>query len=350
MSLKAAFLKKKWPLAGTQFFTRILFFCLFLTGWIWLFLAITTPKLPSASAPIIFYSNQTRQDIKLLFNTAIAQAQKSIDVCVYGITDTAIVDNLRKKALEGVKISVLYDKKASSSTLLKQLPSTVQLCPSLSKGLMHRKILVLDQSTIFLGSANLTNASLCHHDNLVIGLHHPDLATFLEKRTDSNFSFQIDTCRAELWLLPDREQKALFKLINNLNAAQEKIQIAMFTLTHPRLADALIAAKQRGVCVEIAIDYYTARGASQKCLKRLKEAGICILISRGQELLHHKWAFIDEKELIMGSANWTQAAFQKNEDFLLFLTHLDNQKIKFLKKLWKNISTESFVMNDPFWY
>ena len=32
----------------------------------------------------------------------------------------------------------------------------------------------------------------------------------------------------------------------------------MFTLTHPDLVEALIQAHQRGVDVEVAIDYYTA--------------------------------------------------------------------------------------------
>lgn len=261
---------------------------------------------------------------------------------MYGITDPDVVSVLCKKAALSIPIAIDYDKKASSAALLKTLPDTVQLQPIKSKGLMHRKILTIDEAMLFLGSANLTTASLRHHDNLVVGLYSPPLAAFLRNPSSQSFSFTIGETQGELWLLPDRECKALERLIDSLQSAKRSIQIAMFTLTHPAIADVLIQAKSRGVKVEVAIDYYTAKGASGKCIERLKQAGIDLHLSRGQELLHHKWAFIDEHFLVMGSANWTQAAFKKNEDFILFLPELQNKHIKFLKILWGNIALESF--------
>ncbi len=261
---------------------------------------------------------------------------------MYGITDPEVVKVLCKKAALSIPIAIEYDKKASSAKLLKTLPKTVQLQAIKSKGLMHRKILIIDEATLFLGSANLTTASLRHHDNLVVGLYCPSLAAYLRHPLSQSFSFSAGETQGELWLLPDRELKALERLIACLQSAKSSIQIAMFTLTHPTIADALIEAKSRGVKVEVAIDYYTAKGASGKCIERLAQAGIAILLSRGQELLHHKWAFIDGQSLVMGSANWTQAAFKKNEDFLLFFPKLQQNDIKFLKKLWENIDLESF--------
>ncbi len=261
---------------------------------------------------------------------------------MYGITDPDVISILGKKASEGIPICIEYDKKASSQKLLKTLPSTVELHPSSSKGLMHRKIVIIDQTTLLLGSANLTTASLRHHDNLVVGLYCPPLAAFLHHPTAPFFPFTAKEIEGEIWLLPDKELKALNKLTNTIQSAKKTIKIAMFTLTHPRIADALISAKKRGVCVEVAVDYYTAKGASEKCIAKLKAAGIEILLSQGQELLHHKWALLDDRILIMGSANWTKAAFQKNDDFLMFFSRLNESQIIFLKKLWKNISLESF--------
>ncbi len=260
---------------------------------------------------------------------------------MYGITDPDVISVLRKKASEGIPISIEYDKKASSLKLLKTLPPTVQLHPSSLKGLMHRKILIIDEATLLLGSANLTTASLMHHDNLVVGIYSPPLAAFLHHPTAPFFSFTVNELQGEIWLLPDKKLKALSKLISTVHAAKKTIKIAMFTLTHPEIADALIAAKQRGVHVEVAIDYYTAKGASEKCIAQLETAGIEILLSQGKELLHHKWALFDDHLLIMGSANWTKAAFQKNDDFLIFFSRLNDSQINFLKKIWKNISLES---------
>ncbi len=326
----------------SAFPSRSLLFAILFLFFGWLYFASTHPTLPTPSAPLHFYSNQTRHDIKLLFSTALRQAQHAIDIQMYGVTDPNILSLLHQKALEGVPISIEYDKKASSQKLLKTLPASVTISASQAKGLMHKKILIIDEGTLFLGSANLTPASLRHHDNLVIGLHCPPLAAFLRSPDTPSFSFSSPGVEGKIWLLPDQNLQALQQLINLLDSAQKTIRIAMFTFTHPQLADALIAAHQRGVLVEVAIDRYTARGASEKCLSRLKESGINIFINQGQQLLHHKWALIDDRAFAMGSANWTKAAFQKNEDFLLIFPHLDESKIKFLKRLWKNISLESF--------
>ena len=64
------------------------------------------------------------------------------------------------------------------------------------------------------------------------------------------------------------------------------------------------------------------------------------LLSQGRELLHHKWAVIDDRVLAMGSANWTKAAFNKNSDFLFFLSPLDKRQRRFLGNLWEIIESE----------
>jgi phosphatidylserine/phosphatidylglycerophosphate/cardiolipin synthase-like enzyme len=142
-------------------------------------------------------------------------------------------------------------------------------------------------------------------------------------------------------LLPDPKQTALIHLLTTIDKAREKIVIAMFTFTHPEIANALCQAQKRGVKVSIAIDYYTAKGASKKTLAILEKKGVHIFLSQGRELLHHKWAVIDDQILVVGSANWTKAAFSKNHDFLCFLSPLNKEQTHFLNKLWNIIEIES---------
>ncbi len=324
-------------------------------GFVLLFHLATSPLLPSADHPLIFYSNQSRQDIKALFFTAFNTAASSIYVNMYGITDPDMIAVLRKKAHFGIKTLVEYDKGASAN-LFKKLPAPVITHPVRCRGLMHRKIIIIDHKIVFLGSANLTMTSLKHHDNLVVGIASSELANFItdhasfhEKppRTKKSppvppFSFTVADEQIELRFLPDQEDKTLNYLLSYLTHAKKSIQIAMFTLTHPTIADALIEAFKRGVLVQVAIDYYTSRGASKKLIEKLQANKIPILLSRSQHLLHHKWALIDAKSLIMGSANWTKAAFSKNEDFLLFFPRLGKDRKKMMKNLWNAIEQESF--------
>ncbi len=307
--------------------------------FIWMVVAATRATLPDADHTLLFYSNQTRHDIKLTLSQALKSARKSIFLSVYGITDPQILDLLGQKSKD-VSIFVEYDPTASLN-LKKILPSTVKIQPIKSRGLMHRKILLIDDATVFLSSANLTPASLRHHDNLVLGIHCPPLARYLQDPGTPSYCFELNEQRAEFFLLPDPEMQGLKRLLSCIEQAKNKICIAMFTLTHPDIKEALIEAKMRGVNVMVAVDFYTARGASKKALADLDQADIPILLSQGRELLHHKWAVIDDEILITGSANWTRAAFTKNHDFIFFLFPLDEKQKKFLHRLWEVIDVES---------
>lgn len=305
----------------------------------WVVFIATHAELPSSGNPIVFYSNQTRQDIKLTFLQALNKANQSIFLSVYGITDPQILAILEKKSHE-IPISVEYDLSASSP-LNKLLPSSVVTRPVNGPGLMHRKIVVIDQRQVFLGTANLTPSSLHHHDNLVLGLYHPELAEFLASPSTPSYQLELEGQRGELYLFPDPKKAGLNRLIALIDSAHTKINIAIFTLTHPEIGDALVRAKTRGVEISIAIDAYTARGASKKLIQRLEKEEVKLYFSQGKELLHHKWAVVDDEALVIGSANWTKAAFNKNHDFLFFLSPLQEKQIRFLNQLWRVIEVES---------
>lgn len=306
----------------------------FLVGIIlygWLQFAASHPTLPSNKNPLLFYSNQSQQDLKITLVSALKKAKKSIHIQMYGLTDPDVLDLLKSK--KDLDLSIAYDASASGKIPLPQAQ------PIKCKGLMHRKIIVLDNKRIFFGTANLTPQSLQMHDNLILGLHHRSLAQFLTNPSSNHYNFTIDNQNAELWLLPSQE--ALSRLIHQIEEAKKTIKIAMFTFTHPQIVKALVKAKLRGVKVHAVVDFYTGRGASSKALSLLQKNHIQLSLSRGQQLLHHKWAIIDSKTLIMGSANWTKAAFEKNQDCFLILHSLTQPQKRFLKKLWRTIEMES---------
>ncbi len=271
--------------------------------------AALSPTLPSPSCPLLLYSNQSRDDLRLILKKCFANARYSIDLWMYAVTDSLLLSQLEKKAAENVKVSIYFDKRGGTPSL----PSSLHPHQMKSKGLMHRKIVLLDESIVILGSANMTTSSLQLHDNLSVGIYDPQMAQFIKSPSSKTYLFP----QGLLWLLPD--PNALQEIQARIDAARSSIFIAMFTLTQTDLIQALIRAKKRGVHVILALDRYTAQGASKKAFEACAAAGIEIYLSSGIPLLHHKWAYIDQEELILGSTNWTEAAFRKNEDVLLFL-------------------------------
>lgn len=298
------------------------------------------PKLPQPGNPVIFYSNQCRQDLKVTILKAIKNAKKTIYLVMFGLSDETIIQALKKKEKENVSLKIYFDKRSSPEIFFTKDQA---ICKK-KGGLLHQKILIVDESMVFLGSTNLTKTSLSMHDNLVIGLHSGKIANFLTNATpftSAIFKDNIGSQPIEIWLLPDNKNMALQRLKTIIKSANQKIKIAMFTFTHPALIDELIHAKKRKIDVTVVIDGHSAQGASAKAVERLKKEKIKVLVSQGPELLHHKYLYVDNKTLVCGSANWTKAAFSKNHDLILILENLTKNQIAFMEKLQQIIEYQT---------
>jgi phosphatidylserine/phosphatidylglycerophosphate/cardiolipin synthase-like enzyme len=314
----------------------ILLFC------IWFVYRSLSPDLPKASEAPRLYSNQCQQDIRNTLLSALRQTSRSIHLVMFGLSDRAILSALRDKIEEHVPTRIFYDT-GGSAKIYKHLSGS-ELHPIKNPGLMHQKIVVLDQELVFIGSANMTSASLKMHDNLVVGFVNRNIAKFLEQHepyTPGYIRSIVGGQEIEIWLLPDPRGHALTELKKKIRSATRSIRIALFTFTHPGLVDEVIYAYNRGVQVSVVIDMHSGLGASAKAVESLKKAGVPVHLSRGTQLLHHKFIYIDERTLVMGSANWTKAAFYKNSDCILALHHLNSEQKKFMNQLWRAVETSA---------
>ena len=126
-----------------------------------------SPPLPSKKHPIIFYSNQCRQSLRQPLLKAIKKTKKSIHLVMFGLKDKLLLKELEKISKKIKNLKIFFDEK--NSPQIKKIPKK-QLHPIKNKkGLMHQKILVIDNKIVFLGSANMTKQSLGMHNNLMIG-------------------------------------------------------------------------------------------------------------------------------------------------------------------------------------
>lgn len=288
----------------------------------------------------ILLSNQNGDDLQGVVTKAILSAKKSIYIQIFSIKDKSVINALKKKSDEGINIKIIYN---ASNELDKELKSKVESYPVKLKGLMHRKILIIDQSQILLGSANFTKSSLKMHDNILLKIISEEIARsiidfkHLDNPTKTR-SFTIGNQLLQLWLTP-QDKEAENKLISLIDKAKKSIKVAMFTFTNPKIAAALINAKARGINVDIVIEKTSFD--ADKILKKFLSKGIFARLSKKQVLLHHKFAFIDEEILVLGSANWTRSAFNINEDDFIILFDMTSKQIQFMKELWKKIDAEA---------
>ncbi len=283
--------------------------------------------------PPVLYANVCHDDLEKLFTQAIQGAEQSVFLVIYSLSDQKLIRALNSQAEKGINVMVMHDL-STHQTGFQKLSTHIENVGVKRSGLMHQKILVIDEHKVWIGSANMTTDSLKVHDNLVVGVIDHDLASAILYEKPYAL-LNIGGQRVEYWDFPKKGKDGVERLVGLIDGAQKTIKVAMFTWTHPELTTAVIRAHRRGVNVQIVHDHGQAIGVCTETIKRLAQSGIDVRLSSGLGLLHHKFAWIDDEILVNGSANWTLSAFSRNRDcFLILHTLTPIQRAK-LKEVWE---------------
>src|SRR3989344_6916779 len=109
------------------------------------------------------------------------------------------------------------------------------------------------------------------------------------------------------------------ELIALIDAAKKHIYFAIYTFALPSIADALVAAKRRGVAVYGVVDSGQAASSySAPIMKQLVSAGIPVVAEKhatGNGIMHIK-ALVTENAYAIGSYNWTKSATTINDEIV----------------------------------
>jgi phosphatidylserine/phosphatidylglycerophosphate/cardiolipin synthase-like enzyme len=121
-----------------------------------------------------------------------------------------------------------------------------------------------------------------------------------------------------------RQPPLLQAVIADLNAAQRSIDIAVFDFDLDDLADALIAARGRGVQVRMVIDSENLEDAKvSKVAGRLEQGGVPIAMDDREAFMHNKFIVIDQRIAWTGSWNMTiNDTYRNNNNFIRMSSQL----------------------------
>jgi phosphatidylserine/phosphatidylglycerophosphate/cardiolipin synthase-like enzyme len=108
-------------------------------------------------------------------------------------------------------------------------------------------------------------------------------------------------------------------MTDEMGAAGQTLDVAVYTFTSEPIRDALIDAAARGVAVRAVIDTWEANDAVVSSLQ-----GTDVQVRRkagfAGGIMHNKFAVIDGQSVLTGSFNWTYAADEQNDENLLLLS------------------------------
>ena len=304
----------------------------------------------------IHFADETGE-LKKEFTQSIANAKKSIVCMTFSFTDQQLINLLSKKRAEGVAITLVVDKEHMQLVSPYAFKFTL-LTRTEGEGRLHHKITVIDDSTIWIGSANHSPSALTTQSNTMIRLESPQMAKALHeemevfaglrKRNETPPSpFNVQGQNVELLLFPhipvdvkNSPEQALNdygrqKILNLIDQSKTNLKIAVCVWTDPDMAQAVVNAKKRGVDVEVilwkAID-------SPNVYSQLKNAGVTIKETPNLTLMHNKWMLVDDSTFFNGSANWSKSWFTRNDESAVILNDLNTAQKAAIQDYWKGLS------------
>ncbi len=121
---------------------------------------------------------------------------------------------------------------------------------------------------------------------------------------------------------PRAGQNAEQKLIQEIQSAKKTLDVAIYSFTDKKVANAIAEDRKRGVTVRMISDRECSGESSQKAsLKIIKGAGIPIKINSHSGIMHLKVSIIDDSSVTTGSYNYTISAQKKNDENLVLIAN-----------------------------
>ena len=145
---------------------------------------------------------------------------------------------------------------------------------------------------------------------------------------------------------PDNNFKALIQAID---AAKESIRLSVYQITNPRIVDALIRAKRRGVTVLLWLEGAPVGGIPDQerfLTDRLAKAGcqVHFLVSDAKHRVraryrfdHSKYMIIDDKKVIIGTENYGRTGVPVVPSYgnRGWMVHIENPRlVAQLRRVW----------------
>jgi len=120
------------------------------------------------------------------------------------------------------------------------------------------------------------------------------------------------------------------RIVEEIGAAKETVRVQVYIFTSKPIANALIAAKKRGVRVEVILDKSQEKMTYGR-FRVLRRAGIPVYFDREHSTANNKIILIDDQTIITGSYNFTKAAEEKNAENVLIIKGADDVFDRYLE-------------------
>ena len=279
------------------------------------FLIIFITTTSFASQQLIIEPDAGREPLL----NAIQKAHSSIDVIMYGLTDSAFTHALIEAKKSGKHVKILlepepYRAKDENIAAIKHLKSeniAVQW-PSKRFYLTHQKTFLIDQRYAIVLTFNLTHSTFKNQRNFGLIIDDPAMVKEIYAVYEADCQHNpAPIGHPDLIWSPDNAQD---KILAFIRSAHSNIKVYAQDISDYQTVGALARAARTGVKVQV-LTSKKPNGPSKK-MAYLQKAGVDIRISR-KYMIHAKVILIDDKKAIVGSINLTTPSLKKNRELAI---------------------------------
>ena len=299
---------------------------------------------------------------------AIKSAKESVYIEMYifmdDMSDFNFIKLLQEKAKNGVRVRIVLDSFGSGDLKIETINNLKEagvevLFFSHFLHHTHRKVLVVDEKTSFIGGVNFHQSTFYWKD-LVIGVKGKILLRHIVR----SFAKVYADCGGKDILILQKDKKIIFRKMNSwlvehfpisrkfslkklyrdhLGQAQKNIiLITPYFMPKRWLIGLLHQAVLRGVKVEVLVpkdtDYLIIDRVNYFFMFKLAKLGVNFYVE--PEMNHAKVMIIDLKEGLVGSNNLDFLSFEFNSEVGVFLKDLNAvRKLSEIAEEWKKEAT-----------
>jgi len=311
-------------------------------------LAYRNKALARSGLPIDWYSSSARVDtaggdVQVYFAPSnsiddrlvefIESATASVDVCVYDLDLPNVVAALVAVHKRGLRVRLITDTDNLYLRELQPLKSAgIPIVDDGREAIMHNKFVIVDGRRLWMGSYNFTDNGTHRNDNNALTIDSPLLAANYTTEFEEMWAGEFGPSSPAATPNPrvrvgDMELRTAFApddavmsmILEAVGRAESRVDLMAFSFTSDPLARALRARAQDGVAVRCLFD---ARQAENQYSEDewLAKNGVDVRISANRRgVMHHKVIIIDQRYVITGSFNFSNAADTANDENILLI-------------------------------
>lgn len=284
--------------------------------------------------PVDPFSSQATGGVDGPLVEAIDAARLSIDVAAYSLTLNSVRNALLNAQDRGVTVRMVMEStNMDTSDVEILLEAGVPIVGDENDGLMHNKFMVIDKSEVWTGAMNFTDSGAYDDNNHLIRILSTKMADnftkefeemFLENSFGDNVrpetphpTLTIDSVRVDTFFSPD--DGVLSQLASVLSTAEESILFLAFSFTSNELGAIVREKAEAGLTVRGVMDEEQVSSNQGTEYDPFKQADLDVRIDGIEGQMHHKVFIVDEKIVVLGSYNFSQAAETRNDETVLII-------------------------------